>query len=461
MMTKQSISIFSGAIELNSRSLEYFRDFIDRLSSDDDVWKFEEYTLADDDRVRLQSLYYDSLIDSIYPSEELRLSSGICKSTRQWSVEINREVKLQSSGDGVAIFVKRLRYLLFSSDLLLFSIEIDNAGKNLNEITKIGSIISAPNRYSVQKLSNEFYRLFLPLIYMQQVSPLDIFDGESLGDDEVANIFRKLLKGNKLYTYSVIQLEEGAVGQYYNDNTLYEIGNHFPIGVTSDCEHNCFPDEGYKQKILCDNKIACFDNWRALALNDVVCMLAKPSVPGHALNSWMGNYFDLIYINAFYLKCYLAHVNKKYQRIDVDDTIYRQFVEFDKIFNLHKISYNFLPQMIYDKLCYAFDLSNEWHELQEKITRYNDDMEREHQKQELELQKQEIAQDKRLSKCVLFLSCLTIFSALSDGMGAADYISEICTQGLDAIGYVRLAIIVVVLVVAVYVFIELYPRKKK
>ena len=117
--------------------------------------------------------------------------------------------------------------------------------------------------------------------------------------------------------------------------------------------------------------------------------------------------------------------------------------------------------MIYDKLCYAFDLSNEWHELQEKITRYNDDMEREHQKQELELQKQEIAQDKRLSKCVLFLSCLTIFSALSDGMGAADYISEIFTQGLDAIGYVRVAIIVVVLVVAVFVFIELYPRKKK
>lgn len=166
MMTKQSISIFSGAIELNSRSLGNFRDFIDRSSSDDDVWKFEEYTLAADDRVRLQSLYYDSLIDSIYPSEELRLSSGICKSTRQWSVEINREVKLQSSGDGVAIFVKRLRYLLFSSDLLLFSIEIDNAGKNLNEITKIGSIISAPNRYSVQKLSNEFYRLFLPLIYI-------------------------------------------------------------------------------------------------------------------------------------------------------------------------------------------------------------------------------------------------------------------------------------------------------
>ena len=51
MMTKQSISIFSGAIELNSRSLENFCDFIDRLSSDDDVWKFEEYTLAEGEKI--------------------------------------------------------------------------------------------------------------------------------------------------------------------------------------------------------------------------------------------------------------------------------------------------------------------------------------------------------------------------------------------------------------------------
>lgn len=105
-------------------------------------------------------------------------------------------------------------------------------------------------------------------------------------------------------------------------------------------------------------------------------------------------------MNVFYLKAYLVMLNKKYQSENLTKKLKAEYLAFERAFNFHNISYNFLPQLIYDRLRFGMEINDELQQLKDKINLFNEKIERD--------------SDKWLNIIVLFLTLISVISGIND-----------------------------------------------
>jgi hypothetical protein len=229
------------------------------------------------------------------------------------------------------------------------------------------------------------------------IGPLKAGSGEGLS---------LMLFGNKLKSFTLVEMNED-MDDAGEKCLLYDLATCSPVGSASGAVPYFEPTQDYLDKLWDENTVKVFDNWKAMCLFDSFTALFRKG----ALNRfvWENAYFNLIFLHSLYVKHYLFSINR---RFFVENTEKQQledeFYEFDNYFNFRQISYNFLPQIIYEKIRFGFNIEEELEQMQKGIERAN--------------AAENAIQDRRINKVLTIIAFLTVFSVILD---ASDLIAKL------------------------------------
>jgi hypothetical protein len=169
--------------------------------------------------------------------------------------------------------------------------------------------------------------------------------------------------GSKFKVYSVIDLPPASENlQYDRDHLLYEIGTSSPIGVVGN-EHRLRPSESYYDDLM-QHKISAFLNYEGLALLDSFTVIGNSNYS--SLNDESENYIPHHIWNRVYFGIYVYNLFVRYSLFKFNAQFlsnpvkYRdEFQDFLNHYNFKHISFNFLPNLIFDRVRAAMSIEEE------------------------------------------------------------------------------------------------------
>lgn len=413
---EKSTTLFCGTMEVDKYTGDFFKDrylwqkLAEEMQLSGSALTPEgipfEVNLSADERRDLRTLFYEGFINSSHPEPSIRDKEQYAY-IHHYKLNINRRLPLfdATCSAPLEIDVAALHFYLFQPRLLIFVMEINNDGKFLHEITLQNRIIRSLEHYAGHHLSTDFLELYRPLLYLHnRVFPGTIPEGD-YSEHALDQYIKLLYRGNKLKFYLTVRLKETHDDFFENqrlNELLYELGTCSRIGMMTRPEDSAYPSESYYKELIDCNLVSCFANWRALALMDTFCVVMKSNTPDHSYEMWRSCYFEFIYINAFFIKSFLVYINDKYKRSDASPALENEFIAFDKVFNFHTISYNFLPQIIYAKIRRGLEIDDELKVLNEKIQFFSEKLDR--------------INEKKINHLLIWLAMIALFSAVNDAL---------------------------------------------
>jgi hypothetical protein len=257
--------------------------------------------------------------------------------------------------------------------------------------------------------------------------------GEKLELDEYS--------GSKFKVYCVIEMPPASDAFHYNrDHLLYEIGTSSPIGVVGN-EHRLRPSDVYYEELM-QQKISAFRNYEGLALLDSFTVIGCGNytalnddsavyIPHH---TWNRVYFG-IYIYNLFVRYSLFKFNAQFLSNPVK---YRdEFQDFLNHYNFKHISFNFLPNLIFDRVRAALSIEEEIETFEKRLGNLAASIQEQQEKRQAFL--------------------LTIISVIS-AFDAAESIPESIGKAQEALGWPAALFypVLVVLIIAVAVFLVKY-----
>jgi len=348
---------------------------------------YEPFDFYSNNKGYFDQKYYSNWIHSLFSNSEKNKVPHHLKLKKD-SALFEKQLNLVVDGDeGVINFsIREVNVFFFADNLGIFVIKIDlpKPHHNWKDIVRFGSTFrqsTINEKYEKAHLSvlliEEFiaskfhsdarsWRQYNPLLK----SAIFVDIGEQLAEESLNKLLYLL----------------GTYSMPFDDNDIYE------------------PDEDYYKGIVYENGISIFKNWKALCLYDSVCRIAVNlnSVDRHKL--WEDEYI-LIYIYTLYARYFLHYLNNQLISLFNDGKLLTEqrdrFYKFKNEFNHTKISYKFLPNVIYEKFKKTLDLEEEVLLIEEKLTR-------------LSLLKQEKYQ-RRMNRILFMLTLLTLISVAYDG----------------------------------------------
>ena len=371
----------------------------------------------------LCNMYYESFIDSLV-SVDGRDTSAPYNETAHYILNVEKECQLidkRLSIDSWTFKVLNLHIFFFPYSICLFAIEIEEAGVcNANDLTIAHLCLREVNSYMEMEIEkdkedskeNKAKQLRLnlnQLNYLDAIEPLFEFLPTPR---ELDNKYSWLTHtGNKLKAFQII------LSDTTDSDFLFELATLSPIGCVKYESNNFSPSEEYYNKLINENSISIFRNWKALALFDTYTVLfdCKKDISSESVNeirenankvifAWRNYYFRLIYIHSLYQKTMLFSVNKKFRSGDKTKEC-RHLLQEMKVqehwYAFSNISYNFLPQLIYESIDHGLEIGKERESLRKYI--------------EQESERQDKLNEFKIGKLVLYITAITILSALYDG----------------------------------------------
>ena len=188
--------------------------------------------------------------------------------------------------------------------------------------------------------------------------------------------------GSKFKLFTVIDLQD-TIDEKIREELLYDIGCGAKLGSAGGKEYHSPSPEYFKS--LLKNKISVFSNYTILPLFDSFTVIGNNLIDSD-LNSykrktWSQSYFRIVLFNLF-IKYNLFRYNSKLN----DDNEIREvelrdkFESFLNTYNFSHISYNFLPNLIFQNHRESLDIENELKLFQKRITRISQSIQEEQQK---------------------------------------------------------------------------------
>jgi len=259
--------------------------------------------------------------------------------------------------------------------------------------------------------------------------------GEKIHADEYS--------GSKFKVFAVYDVDESSVADNYNrKELLFELGTNAPLGTI--CNKGFLaPSDQYFNQIMDENCFSAFRNYEMLALMDSFTVLGSGNYqklePGNYMrfNNWSKVYFAL-YIYNLYLRYSLFRFNANYLK---DPVKYRgQFEEFLNYYNLKHISFNFLPNIIFERMRHALGVENEIEQFEKRLKNLA-----------LSIQEQ---QEKRQAFLLTIISVLSSLDAIDLIIGKLHAIQ--IKSGLSPAGFI-LVMVAALLVAANFLVRFLFP----
>jgi hypothetical protein len=178
--------------------------------------------------------------------------------------------------------------------------------------------------------------------------------------------------GSKFKLFTAIQLDPANANQIHvqeRQELLYDIGTVSHIGSAKGGKYFS-PDPAYYSKVM-QNRVAAYQNWEAICLFDSFSCIGTNFLldkTGGVSPSWDQTYFR-IYLFRLFFKYNLYRYNSLVAASDSDKLVKHrnQFEEFLNQYNISHISFNFLPNLIFEKTGSALDLRAEVEMFRERI----------------------------------------------------------------------------------------------
>ena len=171
--------------------------------------------------------------------------------------------------------------------------------------------------------------------------------------------------GNKLKTFVALEFDEIPKG-YSHEEALFEIGTFtdFPTSKLSVAENS--PASSYFDSII-STRISVYRNWSGLALFDSFVLIGERDyLKGPDTISMICESYFKIFLFNLYVKFYLFKANSDLEEKG-DKFSKRQLYSFLQKYDLKHISYNFLPNLIHDKIREASEIDLELDAVRSKI----------------------------------------------------------------------------------------------
>jgi hypothetical protein len=267
----------------------------------------------------------------------------------------------ENSTQTYTITVVQCELYLFRGHIGLFSLKIDiEDGLTLNDIR---NHLFNIRLFDVKCVSGQAWHDWISKNYLTGIS-LRSTETEMVEADEYS--------GSKFKLFTAIQLDPANANQINvqeRQELLYDIGTVSHIGSAKGGKYFS-PDPAYYSKVM-QNRVAAYQNWEAICLFDSFSCIGTNFLldkTGGVSPSWDQTYFR-IYLFRLFFKYNLYRYNSLVAASDSDKLVKHrnQFEEFLNQYNISHISFNFLPNLIFEKTGSALDLRAEVEMFRERI----------------------------------------------------------------------------------------------
>ena len=350
---------------------------------------------------------------------------------KMYTRPINKPCVLDFDDEQVPFDVINLRLWQAPFNIIVYAVAIRFEQAEFNSVTRALNALRNCSYY------NELQRVFVETALAPIVAIYNTVAGENKRlEGELSWLVES---GNKFKLFQIIQVPEGIEKEdeqllLYDAGTL---GRHTPLSTGMN-------SATYIEHILSEHTISVFAGWTGLALLDTFTLLSADT-PDRVVTNWEKDYFEKIYIYQLFRKVFLYSVNLHYRRRIEDVTVLESRLdEFEQQYSYPAISYNFLPNIINTAIEKSLNTQRDYDQLNKMISK--------------EIENRRDQTEARMNHFLMFLTCLTIFSAIYD---LASLLNE--SFGYDTlfpdghIGFRLVSTSLLVLVLVVYLF---FTRRK-
>ncbi len=396
------------------------RKHIDKIKSDG----FKKETLTEDEKKIYKDYFYPEFRDMLFTKNEVSSASIFFKT-------INKEIQISKINSIENLFIEQVELFIFPKNLNLFTIKIKPIGNKLIDYSNLTNV--AREFYSEVKIGNKSIK------WVNWIEENCLTGIKIASDNKNPKIQVDEYSGSKFKLFTLIELEKQLINEEAEE-LLYDIGCVAKIGSAGSDEDFSPSAEYYKS--LLNNKISVFKNYTILPLFDSFTVIGYSFLNAeYKIVTWHKSYFRIILFN-LYIKYSLFKYNAM---VNVDSTKVRDdFESFLNTYNLSHISYNFLPNLIYQYHRKSLETDLELEKFQSRINRISQSIQEEEQK-----------------RSNLLLSIVSILASISSIEPIIDFLEKIRIQYAFNSVFYYLPITIITVVVGLRLLIYLYPDKYK
>lgn len=321
----------------------------------------------------LEEYYYPGFVKCLFPGKGLETGSELVKS---FTYPMNSTF----SFDDKQVIINYIDLFFFPDNYLIYCFKCTYTGSNLDEIVFLNNLI---RNKKIKEL--EF---IYPIV-------------KSLAQDDCLNI------GNKLKLFFCLSHDFNFSTGYDSDNLLYDLATCSPIGssIGSGKNPELKPSAEYYADLIKNHRISVFDNWTGMSLFDTVTLIQRGPVYNY---NWEFRYFRILYVHSLFVKTFLAETSKEFYLHERNKNLEEEFHAFDQHYNFKQISYNFLPQIIYEKIRQGLNVEQEMQDIRNAI-------EKDHKKRQEHREFEEATNEKRMNYVLFIIALLTVIEAVWHG----------------------------------------------
>lgn len=376
--------------------------------------ELDEYPLIRKDYKYWCQSYYESYVESLLDAgDDMALRKDLYRHTSHLVMKLDRSCELQDIS--FRFVVKRLHMFVFTKNIAIFAIELDIPDVSPDALSSGHKKLRDVESYDLVSGMGS---------YLESISPvLDLCSKE-----EIAGNYADLMEsGAKLKLFQIISAPE------ISDELLFEMGTLTRTGVVNAENDFYSPSKQYYDSIMKTNMLSVYNNWKALALLDTFTVAGVNFTKSFFV--WV-SYFRMIYIHSLYQKLLLVNLDRDF-RFPKDSSkpvsLEDEMKELEMYYAFPTISYNFLPQMIYEKINIGLGLQAERDQLHKYI--------------EQESRRLERASEKKLTRLITTLTVFTMGSVLFDVSSLVSSMLglDVPSCGFNIVAWLAIAFVITVL----------------
>ena len=400
-------------------------------------WNRVDYTSEQQNRGK--RYYYPEFIDFCYAQSE---DEGCKRYTREVNTEVSMMIDVRGESKKYSFWVKDLTLYFMPHQMVLYSIKVEQGDASIDDC----SALIYKLRY-IDGFKTDVYKDFCAVAVQPIIDVYNALKANELRGVTVQDATMLVEYGNKLRVFQVINAPAGAFNGLNDEekrHLLYGAATFSTVSIEGQRAIDDTPEKWQRRNRMC--RIAVFDSWSALAMQDSFNILASGC--DNQMENWIDKYFGCIYIQALFQKVCLFDFNNRFkQALKLQknraaskqiNNLVREYEAFERNCCFNWISYNFLPQLVSDAVNSSLEIKDEMKQLYRIMAN--------------ERARSEEASRKKMNALLVGISFLTLFSAIWD---ACSLVNEMVSfpshfsssfQGFRIVGLVMAVFVLVVLV---------------
>ena len=387
----------------------------------------------EDNEKFIKDTYYAEFADLFFPHKKNQNPTPIFLKKE---FDFNFEKKVKGEIVVIKARVVNPELYFFSNNTGIFSLTFKILIKDFDYLSDI--------TYCASSFDNEIIEKDAKMCFHKWISK-NVLGGIELRGE---NIETDIYSGSKFKVYTIVDvLEKDKENFYSRDHLLYDIGTRSRIGTMGSNSYNA-PSQQYFEELM-DNNLNIFNNYQGLALLDSFTIVGNDIYPEIVNNEFEANKQNTF--NRIYFSIYIFNLFVRYNLFKFNATYKSEpkekrdeFQQFLSDYNFKHISFNFLPNIFFNKMRNAMGIDNEIEHFESRLdslaTKIQED------------------QDKRQAMLLGVISALSSISAIEPIISILDNFQK--SSGISIIVFYSIfSLLVVSLALGVLAF--LFPRLYK